>query len=283
MSRPTILLSNDDGIHASGLQALRAVFREFADLWIAAPDRERSAVSQAISLHTPLRVKTVAEQEFAIDGTPCDSVYIALNHIMPVKPQLVISGINHGPNLGNDVLYSGTVGAAMEGALSGIPAIAISMCLPEEPAGSSAGPLNFDEAAAFAATLAKSVIAAPPSPGVLLNVNVPHPSTPSKGVKVCRLGYTDWSHSVHKKTDPRGKPYYWIGGERRGDDHIQDSDNTGIMDGYTTITPIHYDLSDHRSFEYVRQLNLGDYKRTMDQLGDEVPEYPAHPKFAKSQ
>jgi len=283
MSRPIILLSNDDGIHAKGIQALRDVFREFADLWVVAPDRERSAVSQAISLHTPLRIKQVAEQEFSVDGTPCDSVYVALNHLMPTKPDLVISGINHGPNLGNDVLYSGTVGAAMEGALCGLPAISMSLCLPENDSELNKAPLRFGDAAAFAETLAKSVLENPLSPGVLLNVNVPNRGEAPKGVKVCRLGYTDWAHSVHEKEDPRGKPYFWIGGERRGADSIPDSDNNAICDGWISVTPIHYDLSDHRSFEHLRNLELGAYERVGDNLGDGVLPYPTHPKFAKSE
>ncbi len=283
MSRPIILLSNDDGIEAKGLQALRTVLREFADLWIAAPDRERSAVSQAISLHTPLRIKEVAEQEFAVDGTPCDSVYVALNHLMPKKPDLVISGINHGPNLGNDVLYSGTVGAAMEGALSGIPAISMSLCLPENDKEMGKVPLQFAEAAKFGETLAKSLLESPPAPGIVMNVNVPNRSEGVKGVKVCRLGYTDWSHSVHQKADPRGKPYYWIGGERRGADSIPDSDNNAIREGWISVTPIHYDLSDHRSFEHLRTLDMGAYERVSDNLGNEVLPYPIHPKFAKKE
>ena len=282
MKRPIVLLANDDGISAAGLQSLRAKLRQFADLWVCAPDRERSAVSQAISLHTPLRLQEVAKQEFSLDGTPCDCVYIALNHLMPEKPHLVISGINHGPNLGNDVLYSGTVGAAMEGALAGIPAIALSLVLPDKQNHSAPPPLDFEEAATFAATLAKATLEKPPEPGVLLNVNIPNRGEPAKGVKVCRLGYSDWSQSVHKKLDPRGRPYYWIGGDRKGVDNIVDSDNSCVNDGFISITPIHYDLSDHRSFDYLRNLELSDYPRVADDLGNNVLGYPAHPKFAKT-
>jgi len=146
-----ILLSNDDGIRAEGLQALRQALAPLAEIWVVAPDRERSAVSHAISLHQPLRVEQVAERQYAVDGTPTDAVYLALHHLMPEQPDLVMSGINRGHNLGNDVVYSGTVSAAMEGALFGHKAVAISLCLSEDHGLAGARTQHFETAAAFAA------------------------------------------------------------------------------------------------------------------------------------
>jgi len=278
MSRPLILLSNDDGVNASGLRALMEHFRSFADVWVVAPDRERSAISQALSLHFPLRITDLGEQVFALDGTPTDCVYVAMNHLLPRRPDLVVSGINHGPNLGNDVLYSGTVGAAMEGALSGVPAIAVSLCLPDNV--NERKDSYFDSAAEFAGGLAQQVIESPMAPGVVLNVNVPNHGTSPKGVKLCRLGYTDWSGSVKALTDPRGKPYYWIGGERLGRDNITDSDNNAIIEGYISVTPLHYDLTDYRSFEKFRDLSIPGFETQNDTLGDQPLDRPKNPRFA---
>ncbi|MEE8408680.1 MAG: 5'/3'-nucleotidase SurE [Myxococcota bacterium] len=278
MGTPKILISNDDGIAAYGLRALAESLGAIGELWIVAPDRERSAISHAISLHVPLRVRQSAEREYAVDGTPTDCIYLALHHLMDGPPALVISGINHGPNLGNDVLYSGTVSAAMEGALFGHPALAVSLGLRDN----RQGPLqqsDFAVAADVAAKLATAILDRPMQPGVLLNVNVPAtPREAIRGIKLCRLGYTDWADAVTVRQDPRGRPYYWIGGDRRGQDEIKDSDNNGIADGYVTVTPIHYDVTDYRSFAYARSLGIPGLEKADDGLGDDPLPYPVHPR-----
>jgi 5'-nucleotidase len=269
---PTFLLSNDDGIDAPGLNALADAFESMGEVWVVAPDRERSATSHAISLNRPLRMREVGERRVAVDGTPTDCVYLGLNHILDEKPDLVVGGINHGPNLGNDVLYSGTVAVAMQGALFGFPGLAVSLTTSNPSS-------DFTVAADVAAGIAQSMLAEPPAPGVMLNVNVPPLAREElRGIKLCRLGYNDWTDAVGVRQDPRGKPYYWIGGDRAGHDSIADSDNNAIAAGYVTITPVHYDLTDYRSFGYARSLKVDGFAVSEDSLGDGPIGYPPHPR-----
>ena len=287
MSISRILLSNDDGIRAHGLRALQDAFggEEGIELWVVAPETEQSAKSHALSLHDPLRVKRYGERVFSVSGTPSDSVYCALHMLMPEPPDLVLSGINRGPNLGNDVIYSGTVAAAMEGALFGHPAVAVSLCLPENHGEHPDRELDYSHAAAATISICKSVLDSPPNAGVTLNVNVPYNGAEApRGIKLCRLGYTDWSSSVHERTDPRGKQYYWIGGERSGADNIPESDNEAIGKGYITITPLHYDLTDYGSLEQVRSLACEGLEWQVDTLTPEMGRQPPrpNPKRAKN-
>ncbi|MBI5509218.1 MAG: 5'/3'-nucleotidase SurE [Deltaproteobacteria bacterium] len=278
MQPPRFLLSNDDGFEAAGIQALAAALAALGEVWIVAPDREQSATSHAISLQRPLRIRQLGVRQYVVDGTPTDCVYLGLHHLLTAPPSVVVSGINHGPNLGNDVLYSGTVAAAMEGALFGYPAVAVSLCL------SDSGPTRFvtEEfavAAELGAKIAAAVASRPMQRGVVLNLNVPIvPRAALKGVKLCRLGYTDWSDSVSKRTDPRGKPYYWIGGDRAGVDNIADSDNNATAAGYASLTPIHYDLTDYRSFAQTRDLLIAGFEHAADNLGSGPLAYPPHPR-----
>ncbi len=229
-----ILLSNDDGVHAAGLRALAAAFSG-DEVWVVAPDREQSASSHAISLHRPLRVHELQARWWSVDGTPTDAVYVGLHHVLKgQRVDLVVSGINHGPNLANDVHYSGTVAAAMEGALLGVTSLAISLAAPP--------PHDFTEAARFAAALARRIAAAPPTPGtLLLNVNVP--AGPLRGFRVAPLGKRTYGNAVIEKTDPRGRRYYWIGGEGGAqNEDIPGSDcNTVLVDGLASITPLRLD------------------------------------------
>lgn len=229
-----ILLSNDDGVHAAGLRALAAAFAG-DEVWVVAPDREQSATSHSISLHRPLRVHEVADRWWSVDGTPTDAVYVGLHHVLKGRPvDLVVSGINHGPNLANDVHYSGTVAAAMEGALLGVTSIAVSLA--------SGPPHEFAEAARFAAALARRVAGAPPAPGtLLLNVNVP--PGPVRGFRVAPLGKRTYGNAVIEKVDPRGRHYYWIGGEGGAqNENIPGSDcNTVLVDGLASVTPLRLD------------------------------------------
>jgi 5'-nucleotidase len=277
-----ILLSNDDGMTATGIRVLAEALRPLGELWVVAPDRERSATSHAISLHKPLRIREVAAREFTVDGTPTDCVYLAMHQLMAGPPHIVVSGINHGPNLGNDVLYSGTVSAAMEGALFGYRAIAVSLCLPELREGRLTEPADFAAAAAFTARLAGVVMEQPLQPGVVLNVNVPlgAPERVSRW-KLCRLGYTDWADAVTARVDPRRRPYFWIGGERSGHDDIADSDNNAVGDGLIAVTPIHYDITDYRSFGYSRGLRVPGFTSEEDGLGSSPLPHPVHPRLGR--
>jgi 5'-nucleotidase len=234
--RPFILIGNDDGVRAPGIQALANALRDTADVMLAAPDRERSASSHAISLDHPLRAEEIASGVFAIDGTPVDCMYLALHHLVPRRPDLCLSGINNGFNLGSDLFYSGTIGAALEGALRGIPSLAFSL--------ERRKPQDFSHAAMFAkdlvfSLLARGLNALPES--TLFNVNIP--SGPIRGLRPTSMGRRIYRDQVAVREDLRGRNYYWIGGpEVKGQDR-PDSDCTAIADGLVSVTPIGLDMT----------------------------------------
>ncbi len=246
-----VLLSNDDGVHAAGLAALAAAF-EGDEVWVVAPDREQSASSHAISLHRPLRMQEVAARRYAVDGTPTDAVYMGLNLVLKdARPNVVVSGVNHGPNLGNDVLYSGTVAAAMEAALLGVNAIAVSLAAPP--------PHDFEDAARFAAALARRIVASPPPAPLLLNVNVP--PGPVRGYRFVRLGRRTYGNEVVEKVDPRGRKYYWIGGEGGPtNEDIPGSDcNAALRERLVSVTPLHLDSTHDAVLQELRSWTVPGY------------------------
>lgn len=246
-----VLLSNDDGVHAAGLRALAAAF-DGDEVWVVAPDREQSASSHAISLHRPLRMQELSPRWFAVDGTPTDAVYMGLNLVLrEARPDVVVSGVNHGPNLGNDVLYSGTVAAAMEAALLGVHAIAVSLAAPP--------PHDFQEAARFAAALARRIAERPPPAPLLLNVNVP--PGPVRGYRFVRLGRRTYGSEVVEKVDPRGRKYYWIGGEGGPtNEDIPGSDcNVALKDRLVSVTPLHLDSTHDAVLNELRSWTVPGY------------------------
>jgi 5'-nucleotidase len=247
-----LLLSNDDGVHAPGLAALAAAFPD-DEVWIVAPDREQSASSHSISLHRPLRVVELGPRRFSVDGTPTDAVYMGLNLVLKDRrPDLVISGVNHGPNLGTDVLYSGTVAAAMEGAILGCHAIAVSLASPP--------PHECQHAARLAAALARRLRQSPPPSPILLNVNVP--SGPVKGYRFSRLGRRTYGNEVVENRDPRGRPYYWIGGEGAVNEDIPHSDcNCVFLDGLASVTPLHLDWSNDALLAEMRSWTIDGFAK----------------------
>ncbi len=248
-----VLLSNDDGVHAPGLKALAAAFAD-DEVWVVAPDREQSASSHAISLHRPLRLYEMGPRWYAVDGTPTDAVYMGLNHVLrTARPDVVVSGINHGPNLGNDVLYSGTVAAAMEGALLGVHALAISLA--------SAPPHAFDDAARFAAALARRIVETPQPAPLLLNVNVP--PGPIRGWRLARLGKRTYGNEVVEKVDPRGRKYYWIGGEGGPtNEDIPGSDcNCVLKDRLVSVTPLHLDSTHDAVLRELRSWSVPGFEK----------------------
>lgn len=237
--RPRILVSNDDGYFSQGLQALVDAVTPLGEVWVVAPDREQSAASHAISLHRPLRIQQIRERWFAVDGTPTDSAYLAINHLLKDdRPTIMVSGINHGANLADDVTYSGTVAAAMEGALLGVPAIAFSLV--------SRPPFDFGPAARFARSLVQSALAQPQlPPRMLLNVNIPGGVEPD-GYIVTRLGRHSYGYDVVEKIDPRGRKYYWIGGTEYEHEDIPGSDCNAVhLEKRVSVTPLHLDLTAH--------------------------------------
>jgi 5'-nucleotidase len=252
-----VLLSNDDGVHAAGLHALAKAFSDRDEVWVVAPDREQSASSHAISLHRPLRMVEVEPRWYAVDGTPTDAVYMGLCLVMrDAPPDVVVSGINHGPNLANDVHYSGTVAAAIEGALLGVPALAISLAAPP--------PHDFEPAARFAAALVRRMLADVQANGspvpFLLNVNVP--AGPVRGYRFTRLGRRTYGNEVVEKTDPRGRKYYWIGGEggARNED-IPGSDCNAVQEGVAAVTPLQLDPTHDAVLVRLRGVDVPGYQK----------------------
>jgi len=234
-----ILLSNDDGIHSEGLTALEESVRHVGEIYTVAPDRAQSSMSHALTLHRPLRVHDLGARRLSVDGTPVDCVKLALTGLLPVRPELVISGINKGPNLGDDIIYSGTVSAAIEGALLGIPAIAVSLVTFKD--------FDFRAAAEFTATLVQRIAEKGIPPKTLLNVNVPPVPKPDlKGWRVTRMGKRHYSENIVERIDPRGVKYYWIGGDYLGFSNDEGTDCQAVHEGYVSVTPLQVDLTDHK-------------------------------------
>ncbi len=245
-----ILVSNDDGIRAAGLQALETALKPLGDVWVVAPDREQSAASHSLSLYRPLRVEQIDDRHFAVDGTPTDAVNLAINGIIKQRPDLVVSGINHGANLGDDITYSGTVSAAMEGTLLGAPSIAMSLATKEPGA-------DFSAAAAFAARLARRVLAGGMPRDTLLNVNVPAIAAAElRGYLITRQGKRRYGDAIIEHLDPRGRKYYWIGGDDLGFVPAEGTDCTAVAGGYISVTPLHLDLTNYASIAQLNELGV---------------------------
>ena len=245
-----ILISNDDGIRSEGLSRLASALRRLGTVYVVAPDRERSAASHSLTLHRPLRVHKVGDRSYAVDGTPTDCVTLAVNGILPARPDIVVSGINLGGNLGEDVSYSGTVSAAMEGTLLGIPSIAVSL--------GGRDKFDFTAAASFASRLVRHVFKTGLPKDTLLNVNVPPVATGRsvKGYRITTLGKRFFSDVVVEKVDPRGKKYYWIGGDMVRWEGGKEADFQAIQDGFVSITPIHLDMTNYDTIKELRRWSI---------------------------
>ena len=234
-----ILLTNDDGIYSEGIFVLHEELKKIAKITVVAPETEQSAVGHAITMANPLRVSVASRRRtyfgHAVSGTPADCVKMAMRSLMKEAPDLVISGINLGPNTGFSVLYSGTVSGATEGAVFGIPSIAVSLGTFENP--------DFSHAASFAAKLAKLVYKNGLPKGTLLNVNVP--ACKIKGVKITKQGSTPIIETLEKRIDPRKRAYYWLTGEVINIKGEKDTDILALKEGYVSITPIKYDMTNH--------------------------------------
>jgi 5'-nucleotidase len=239
-----ILLTNDDGVNATGLRVLEAIARTFSDdIWIVAPSEEQSGAGHSLTLTVPVRLRKLGERRFCVTGTPTDSVMMGLAHILADrKPDLILSGVNRGANLGEDVTYSGTVSAAMEGALAGIPSIALSQSYAREGMGDT---VPFATAEAWAGRVLAPLLAAPFAPKTLVNINFPAlPPAEVKGVRVVRQGIRDYGRlRIDKRTDTRGYDYYWFGLRPIPHTPGHVTDLEAIADGYVTVTPLHLDLT----------------------------------------
>jgi 5'-nucleotidase len=244
---PVILLTNDDGIAAEGLRALEGVLERLGRIVIVAPELEQSASSHAITLDKPLRIKEFARNRYTVSGTPTDCVLAAVHGILDRKPDLVVSGINHGPNMGEDVHYSGTVAAALEGCILGITAMAVSLV--------SWTPQRFDGAAGAAEVLARRLLASSGGRAALWNVNVPPVSLAEiKGIRVTKLGSRVYNDIIVRKRDPRGKEYFWIGGGEPGWSTEENSDFAAVSAGFVSVTPLRIDLTDYQGMQALEEL-----------------------------
>lgn len=237
--KPKILVSNDDGVHSEGIKCLAEALRAVGDVTVVAPGGEQNAASHAITLHKPLRVTQLADGIFSTSGTPTDCINLGVITILKERPALVVSGINKGENLADDVTYSGTVSAAMEGTLLGVPSIAVSQ------AGEDA--FRFEAAAWVAARLAELVLEYGLPRDTLLNVNVPNlDRSQLRGIKITRLGRRSYdANDIIENIDPRGRKYYWIGGNRVFGIENEGTDFGAVQAGFVSVSPVHLDLTNY--------------------------------------
>ncbi len=240
-----ILVTNDDGIDSPGLTVLAEALKAIGEVWVVAPDRERTAVAHAVTLHKPLRLHRLSPRTFSVNGTPVDCVNLALLKVMPKPPAIVVSGINKGVNLGDDVLYSGTVSAAMEGTILGIPSIAVSQEGRET--------FRFPVAADYAARIVRQVLAQGLPDETLLNVNVPNRALRAiKGVRVTCLSRRRFHNPIIEKLDPHGRKYYWIAGTRVSWSRSKNADHEALEQGRVSVTPIHLDCTNYAVLDHFR-------------------------------
>ena len=241
-----LLLTNDDGINAAGLVAMRQALADIDDVIVVAPDIEQSGTAHSITLHVPLRVRKVHRGGklfgHAVNGSPADCVKLAIGEMLPTPPEAVISGINYGANVGVSVLYSGTVAGALEGAMFGLPSFAFSLDYGEQLDFSPAGRIVRDTYLHFKKD--------PLPAGSLLNVNIPAlPANAINGVMITRMSRAGYKETFEKRTDPRGNAYYWMSGAIPVDDLAADTDVVALANGYVSVTPLHYDLTEYRVAE----------------------------------
>ena len=246
---PVILVTNDDGVHSPGLTSLFHAMETLGDAYVIAPDRERSAISHALTMHRPLRVEQLKERIYSINGTPTDCVAVGINKILPARPAFVVSGINKGANLGDDITYSGTVSAAIESTIMGIPAFAVSLVMQKQPTSHA----NFETAAEIAIEIGKYILAHSLPYDTLFNVNIPDvPRDSIKGYKLTRQGKRIYDDSIKETFDPHGQKHYWIGGGNPYWEHGEDTDIQAVQDQYISITPIHLDLTNYDAMKFLK-------------------------------
>lgn len=248
-----LLVTNDDGLDSPGLHKLVQTLAEMAEIFVVAPDRERSGTGHGITVFNPIMIKRVdgvdaAQSAWMVYGTPVDCVKLGISALLPAPPDLVVSGINKGANLGWDVLYSGTVSAAMEGVIMGVPSIAVSLCLEDNA-----------EDYGFAARFTRAVCRQLEKDGfdrdTIININVPGIPRPEiKGMRVTRLGRRQYENVFEERKDPRGNTYFWMGGDVVEEDQEPDSDVTAVKEGFVSLTPIHFDLTDYKLVEKYRRI-----------------------------
>lgn len=243
--RPRILVTNDDGILSAGLTALAKALNRVGEVWVVAPDRERTAVAHAVTLHKPLRVHQIDTRVYAVNGTPVDCVNLALLNILPKRPQLLVSGINKGVNLGDDVLYSGTVSGAVEGTILGVPSMAVSQ--------EGRDQFDFATGAHFAVRVARLILRHGLPDETLVNLNIPNRTVETvTGVRVTCLSRRRFDNPIVEKIDPHGKSYFWIAGTRVSWSRSKDADHEAIAEGAVSLTPLHLDSTNYGVLDQLR-------------------------------
>ena len=246
-----VLICNDDGIAAPGIIELARHVAGMGEVYVVAPDRERSAASHALTISSPLRAREVDfpapfAKAYAVDGTPVDCAKLGLFHLLPALPDLVLSGINRGGNMCVDVFYSGTVAGAFEGAFRGVPSVAVSLADPRHDA-------DFDPAARVACECVQAILDEGPESGVVYNINVPPvPYDELKGIRITRLGKIGYHELYEERADPGGRPYFWLRGAPVILDHTPDNDVVAVRDGFVSVTPLIAELTDTSRFEHLR-------------------------------
>lgn len=252
--RPLILVTNDDGITAKGIRSLIEVMKEFGDVFVVAPDSPQSGMGHAVTINGILRLEEVkldGVKAWASNGTPVDCVKLAIYHVMHRKPDLLVSGINHGANSSINVIYSGTMSAAVEGAVENIPSVGFSLLDHDADA-------DFSVAMDVARTVTRNILMNGIAGGTCLNVNIPKLKAEElKGIKVCRQAKAFWEDAFEKRIDPSGKPYFWLTGEFNNSDKGEDTDEWALHNGYASVVPVHYDLTAHHA---MATLNTWDFE-----------------------
>jgi 5'-nucleotidase len=251
MSKPLILVVNDDGITAPGIKALAEAVKDLGEVVVVAPDSPQSGMGHAITINKPLRLKEVHHFEgikaYMCSGTPVDCVKLAVDKVLHRKPDLCVSGVNHGSNSSINIIYSGTMSAAVEASLEGIPSVGFSLLDYSYEA-------DFTASAYFARFIAQSILKYGIPPSTLLNVNIPKLSVAEiKGMKVCRQAVAKWEEEYLERLDPMGKPYYWLTGKFVNYDHGQDTDEWALANGYVSVVPVQHDLTAHHAIPFINQ------------------------------
>ncbi len=253
--KPLILVVNDDGVMAKGIRALAEVMIEFGEVVLVAPDKPQSGMGHAVTLHNPIRLQSVhyalpVHSAYACSGTPVDAVKLAIAKILHRKPDLVVSGINHGSNSSINVIYSGTMSAAMEGAVEGIPSIGFSLL-------DHSADADFDASQEVAKTIVANALQWGIPSGVCLNVNIPQGKKESiKGIKMCTQSRGFWDNDFDERTDPAGKKYFWMTGDFRNPDEREGNDEMALRNGYVSVVPVQFDLTAYHTLPHFQQWNL---------------------------
>ncbi len=240
----TILITNDDGIHSPGILALQQAMKEIGRTIVIAPDRDNSAVSHSLTMNRPLKIQKLADNFYTVNGTPTDCVALGLKKLLPEPPDLLVSGINAGTNLGDDISYSGTVSAAIEGTMYGVPSMALSV--------GGEAPYDYRAAMQIAVCMAEKILRNSLPENTLLNINIPSGEVYQK-IRVTRQGRRLWENSIHETLDPRGSKHYWIGGGTALADPGEDTDVYTFAAGNVSITPIQLDLTNHTGITYLKE------------------------------